>query len=89
MIYSRFECDVIVRVLAECFCLISSCRISQKRSSVVEIRAQCQNLKTLPLTRFITSQEPFLLSLYSVRLAPIFPVIILAGLKCVVGAKTS
>lgn len=68
MIYSRFECDVIARsVLAECFCLISACRISQKRSSVVEIRAQCQNLKTLPLTRFITSQEPVLLSLYSVH----------------------
>lgn len=53
MIYSRFECNVIVRfVLAECFCSISACRISQKPSIVVEIRAQCQNLKTLPLTRF-------------------------------------
>lgn len=68
MLYSRFGCDMIVRfVLAECLCLISACRISQKRSSVVEIGAQCQNLKTLPLTRFRTSQEPFLLSLYSVQ----------------------
>lgn len=28
--------------------MISVCRISQKRSSVVELRAQSQNLKSLP-----------------------------------------